>query len=562
MSDDGYSEDFDHDHEYEDFNDLNFDDIPDFGDIDDSSLRYGYVESDHMSDSKGNQENDIFESLNIADTAISQSPQQSHNLEKSLVESPKQRSNATSEAIANINNMDKFDVNKPTFTAVNNFDLSPAQSQQDDISISQMEFPSVTSDAQSQNENARNKLHDLFRDDTFSFDDEVSHKQRKPLSLIEKQLLEFDKAVRKCMENDKKRGMMVTSVVKKDAKYSRLLLEQHLKVALQKLNSYKRENAYLLKKIDSSIILTEFDNFRSIIIEQEQKIKDLTDENKSLSKVSRTQEKSLLEMESNKIEYPEREEMIEKQMKLLENRVRLLRDHVVKGQAKEREQFHENQELKELIKKLKLKVNALLQSSGQDSLFTCDEPTVFTVNGGGTTTSLVKNSNSLHQDYTLSIDDIRSERNRLKGIIQTQRKNHKMEIQLLKGELNDSVIRRRELEHELFAREKEMKSQVLMLKQLSKSCEELSISNQKLQQASSLYKPVPAVVPPKVTQVPPSPVYHPKPPPPVARTKGPPRTRQPLMADDPEQVQGGGTGPGLGMDPKGGNFTFLTSTFE
>jgi hypothetical protein len=280
---------------------------------------------------------------------------------------------------------------------------------------------------------------------------------------------EFDHLVSKCIENEKRRlreSSLITSVIAKDCKHRRAIVERQLAVAINQINSYRKENAYLTHKIDSSMLYAELERNRSEIQNQAARIKELQEENRSLDRMRRFQEKSFVEMEREQ-EKPGKEEARVRQKKLVESKIKSLKNQLISYQARDRLQYKENLELKEKNMKLNIKIQAiaLTQSVAQEMR-----------GGGGGSVGVgeagmsmdlpsVHMSDDLCGGSVLSVDDgslehLQSENNRLKSIVNSQRSSFRQQLTGLQGKLERSMKKRRELEEELSNREKDMKVQV------------------------------------------------------------------------------------------------------
>mmetsp|Transcript_21374 Transcript_21374/g.36008 ORF Transcript_21374/g.36008 Transcript_21374/m.36008 type:complete len:618 (+) Transcript_21374:58-1911(+) len=360
------------------------------------------------------------------------------------------------------------------------------------------------------------------------------------------QLDSYSSALVKSVENEKRRSKVsrfIQSHVSHDAKHHRSIVERQLRCALQQVNSYRKENSYLTKMIDASAIHAEFNALKIQNDEQRNVIKKLTEEKRSLLLIQRNQEKSLLDTEKEKESLPEQEFINKKKMNLFQKKVKTLRDNLYTYQVKAREEAQKNKVLRDQVTKLKVKLktaniqNSVAEQLRKEKLGIVDsDPTVtskFESLGVGEESTIEKQETIVEEanQKEESIEELRSQRNRLKSIINHQRSSFRSQLVVLQSKLDVSLVKRKELEEELVRREKEMKGQILAVKELNKTCEELNKSNMELLEASSLYsKKVRRTVGggEHVTPSPrpPSQTFSARPSPVMARPK------EPLMAND------------------------------
>lgn len=283
---------------------------------------------------------------------------------------------------------------------------------------------------------------------------------------------DFDHLVSKCIENEKRRlkeGSLITSCIAKENRHRRAILERQLEVAVNQINSYRKENAYLTRKIDSSAVYAELERCRGEIQAQQIKIKDLQEENRSLQRVRIYHEKSLLKIEREN-EKPLKEESRQRQKKLIESKIKSLKNQLITYQARDRLQYKENVELKEKNMKLQVKIQAYAMSQSVATEVKHGSVHPGDIGVGESAMSMELPSVNMSDDYcsssVASLDDgslehLQSENNRLKSIVSSQRTSFKQQLTTLRAKLEKSLQKRRELEEELTGREKEMKVQVL-----------------------------------------------------------------------------------------------------
>ena len=355
----------------------------------------------------------------------------------------------------------------------------------------------------------------------------------------------YSAALIKSVQSEKKRSKgsrFIQSHVSHDAKHHRSIVEKQLRCALQQVNSYRKENAHLTKMIDTSTIQAEFSKLRVQNEEQRAIIRQLNEEKRALLLVQRNQEKSLLDTEKEKEAQPEQEYINKKKMSLFEKKVKSLRDNLYTYQVKAREEAQKNKVLRDQNTKLKVKLKAatiqnsvaeqvrrekLGLSDNQDHAQSCNDK-FESLGVGDESTVKQEDTVVVTENKEETIDDIRSQRNRLKSIVDHQRSSFRFQLVVLQSKLEASLLKRKELEDELVRREKEMKNQIFAVKELNKTCEELNKSNMELLKASSLYsKKVRRTVGSEpVVPRPPAQTFTARPSPVMARPK------EPMMAND------------------------------
>lgn len=289
-----------------------------------------------------------------------------------------------------------------------------------------------------------------------------------------KELSEFDHLVSKCIENEKRRlreSSLITSSIAKDCKHRRAIVERQLEVAIHQITSYRKENAYLTRKIDSSLLYAELDRNRTEIHNQAARIKELQEENRALDRVRRFQEKSFVEIEREK-EKPGQEESRQRQKKLIESKIKSLKNQVITYQARDRLQYKENMELKEKNMKLQIKIQAIAMSQSVANEYRGGGHGSVGVGVGEAGMSMDLPSVHMSDDFASqsmtsadegTLDHLQSENNRLKSIVSSQRASFRQQLTSLQSKLERSLKKRRELEEELSQREKDMKVQVTSL---------------------------------------------------------------------------------------------------
>ena len=265
-----------------------------------------------------------------------------------------------------------------------------------------------------------------------------------------RELREFSGVIERCMGKDRIRikGVhAIESCIAGEIRHPRIVLEKNLQLSLKKINSYRKENMLLLQKLDQSVIYTEFEQLKNTITDQEIKIQKLQEENKSLLRVNRNQEKGLLEQERNKEDIPVKVQNTEKQNEYLIAKIRAQQVTIAELQTKERSKYEENAQLKQKIHKLKERL-----------ILHQDHSTVNPVHEQGShasnmTSLLTTNTNDPEQDLVV-------ENYRLKNIIKAQKASASQEHKKYKKDLEKYISRIESLEYELAQREKEMKAQV------------------------------------------------------------------------------------------------------
>ena len=314
----------------------------------------------------------------------------------------------------------------------------------------------------------------------------------------------YSKALVKCIEKESKRkkvSRFIQSHVSHDSKHHRSIVERQLRCALQQVNSYRKENSYLTKMIDASTIHSDFNALKVKNEEQKMIIKQLTEEKRALLLVQRNQEKTLLKSEQEKESLPEKEYITQKKMNMFENKVKTLRDSLYKYQLKYREENAKNKKLSDQNTKLKVKLKAALirlsvaEKTNLDKIGVVDDidiskscTTAFESLGVDNNDSTDKvESMTAAADENDNIRELRIQRNKLKSIVDHQRSSFRSQLVVLQSKFDASLVKRKQLEDELIRREREMKSQIFMVKELNKTCEELTKSNMELLEASSLY---------------------------------------------------------------------------
>ncbi|CAE7725846.1 unnamed protein product, partial [Symbiodinium microadriaticum] len=195
---------------------------------------------------------------------------------------------------------------------------------------------------------------------------------------------------------------------------------------------------------------------------------------------------------------PGKEEARERQRRLVEKKIKSLKNQLINYQARDRLQYKHNMELKERNMKLQVKIQALAlsQSIAADVRHGPRDGVAGEVGVGEAGMSMdlpsVHMSDEIGCNSMISVEEgtlehLRSENNRLKSIVSSQRASFKQQLTTLQSKLQRSMQKRRELEEELSNREKEMKVQLMAVRELNNTCEELMRTNIKLREASTLY---------------------------------------------------------------------------
>ena len=262
------------------------------------------------------------------------------------------------------------------------------------------------------------------------------------------QLDSYSHAQEKCVANEKKRtaqgSRFIQSQVSQDSKLHRSTVERQLAGALQQVNSYRKENLYLTKMIDTSCIHAEFNVLRVQNEEQHAIIKQLTEEKRSLLLVQRNQEKSLLETEKEKESLPEQEHINQKKMIVFQKKVKTLRDNLYHYQVKTREEMNKNKLLTEHNTKLKVKLKALMithsvaeqlkrdqlgltVTDDQDQDASQSVQLKFDSLGVGDEATANKQDSTV-VDKEETLEEIRIQRNKLKSIVENQRASFRNQL--------------------------------------------------------------------------------------------------------------------------------------
>jgi len=292
-----------------------------------------------------------------------------------------------------------------------------------------------------------------------------------------KEMLEFDIVYSKCTNNEKRRhreSSVISSSIAKEARHSRAMVERQLQVALNQLNSYRKENAFLVRKVDTSLIQSEIDRLKSIATDQQLKIKQLTDENRALNMVRRNHEKQLLEVEREKEEAPCKEQVQQKQLKLFDKKLKSLKNQLVNYQVRDRTQYRENQDLKQQNMKLQIKLQAVAMSQSVRSAVRREGGEGLGVGEDGMSMELPSvhmseeiENGSIVSNEVVDMEKLHSEIRKLKTVISNQRSSYKQQLTTLQTRLEKSLQKRKELEAELKRREKEMKVQVCPIRNVT-----------------------------------------------------------------------------------------------
>jgi hypothetical protein len=289
------------------------------------------------------------------------------------------------------------------------------------------------------------------------------------------QVTEYDRILQKCIANENKRlaeSSFITSTIAKNSRHSRAIIEKQLRIAVNQINSYRKENEFITKKLDTSIVHQELERQKQTIHEQDMKIRQLMDENRALQAVRRGHEKQLLVVEREKELQPEKDKSLHRDQRFLEKKMKSLKNQVVNLQIRDRVQYQENRDLKQKNLKLKVRVQALEMSDsvalsvkkqrsnslvggiGEDGM-SMEVPSVHMIGDESKAgDSLVAKGSASEHDRVLS------ENARLKSIVSNQRSSFRQQLTTLQSRLEKSLQRRKDLETELERREKEMKVQV------------------------------------------------------------------------------------------------------
>jgi chromosome segregation ATPase len=313
-----------------------------------------------------------------------------------------------------------------------------------------------------------------LKDQLDEFDQSIVTGNESPVGGIDsklwkRQMTDFDQILQKCVANEQKRtaeSSFITSTIAKNSRHTRPVVEKQLQIALHQINSYRKENEFITKKLDTSIVHQELERQKQTIHDQELKIRQLVEENRALQSVRRGHEKQLLVVEREKELQPEKDKSLQRDHHFLEKKLKSLKNQVVNLQVRDRIQYQENRDLKEKNLKLKVRVQALemsdsvaisIKRQGTNSLggigeegMSMEVPSVHMIGDD----SKGESGSEVEQDR------IRSENSRLKSIVSNQRSSFRQQLTTLQSRLEKSLDRRKYLETELERREKEMKVQV------------------------------------------------------------------------------------------------------
>jgi hypothetical protein len=348
----------------------------------------------------------------------------------------------------------------------------------DDEEESRIEFPESEQEKIVAAKSESNSLTKL-KDQLDEFDQSIVARNDSPVvgidsKLWKSQMTEYDQILHKCIANEQKRSAessFITSSIAKNSRHTRAVVEKQLQIALNQINSYRKENEFITKKLDMSIVHQELDRQKQIIHDQEQRIRELMDENRALQSVRRGHEKQLLVVEREKELQPERDKSLQRDHHFLEKKMKSLKNQIVNLQVRDRMQYQENRDLKEKNLKLKVRVQALEMS---DSVAISIKRQATNSLGGIGEEGMSMEVPSVHmigdesngeswetKDSELEQARVRSENSRLKSIVSNQRSSFRQQLTTLQSRLEKSLLRRKYLETELERREKEMKVQVV-----------------------------------------------------------------------------------------------------
>ena len=270
------------------------------------------------------------------------------------------------------------------------------------------------------------------------------------------------------------RGQGVSSTITKLITHDSTMLQKQLRSALKKLQLYSKEKEKLNQRLDSSAIEAELEKLRLIIADQESEIARLHGETRGLQQVTRHQGKRLAAVEDkNEREgAPEQAMSTEKQVVVLLERVKRQSIVISKGAEKMRGLMQENVSLKRQQDEQSTRQSASRQQQPiNEERDAAVEPE-----------SCAPVFNDTRSDENLRVTIAR-----LQKSLVVQRAGFQSEIFSLRADCERMVVHQEALEGELAERERQARAQLLNLRQLKKSYEELSEGNRQLMLASEIY---------------------------------------------------------------------------
>lgn len=276
-------------------------------------------------------------------------------------------------------------------------------------------------------------------------------------------------------------GAHLVSHVSNNMKHPRFSLERQLNLAVKKLNAYSKENLDLQTRLDASNIEFEFQKLRSISLSQEEEIKKLNSDNKSLQNINRNHIKALLEQERCKDLEQNTESILtsEGQVKILLERVRRLSSQLSESRFREKCFISDNEKLLKRNKVMKTKTAKLKDEIEKLSWHESNESGM---NAPSSSSRMVEVGTQTMDDKGLQdrVAKLSESAAKLQKSLKFQRISFGGEIEGLKAQLAQSIVEQHDLESELESRDKDGRTNAQSMKQLKQAYEELMEVNRKL----------------------------------------------------------------------------------
>ena len=306
-----------------------------------------------------------------------------------------------------------------------------------------------------------------------------------------------------------------------DDKKSPSNMRKQLEIALMRLSSVTKEKEILEASIAESQEYTKINNMKGIVTEQKKIINGLKNEMKGLDRIRQSQANQISEYErekKNNTDFGDSSD--EKQIHVLLERVRRLNLNAQQAKISEREKTSILREKNSQIKKLRAYIvqivrskrnendcadfdsNNAIKNNGPHSMI--DDETSQTssyeedfyrnfINPGEHNNDLISINENYGHDHHANNNNSNTETslrrtvNQLQKSITVQKSSYTREINHLKEDLLKSRDEVTRFEEELDARERHARAQILIVKQLRQTCDELEAGNERLMLASEVY---------------------------------------------------------------------------
>jgi hypothetical protein len=264
------------------------------------------------------------------------------------------------------------------------------------------------------------------------------------------------------------KNTVITSAIaaNNEMRFNPSILKKQLDSALRKVESYKKENSVLVKKLDETRFNDKFERFRSALMEKEVLIENLTSENIALREIARYQTKFLLTKEKEEaVKTSDPDNLVasqEKQIEILMAHIKKVNSKLAECRKTIRLTKNENDSLKyknlrmqKQIFKVKKAFNDLSQKEQEDVTQSFNQLSIKEQleKFQEQQMELDKLEDEMENEKKLSSDRLKNIIHQLEKSLKKQKDSFLREISTLKIELAKSLQDQRKLEVELNKRE-------------------------------------------------------------------------------------------------------------